>query len=102
MILLRMNIMILGSGGREHALAWKISKSKLCDNLYIAPGNGGTILEGENISIDINNFEEVKDHVFKKNIDLVIVGPEEPLVRGIVDYFKNDNELKRSRIVIKL
>ena len=98
MILLRMNIMILGSGGREHALAWKISKSKLCDNLYIAPGNGGTILEGENISIDINNFEEVKDHVLKKNIDLVIVGPEEPLVRGIVDYFKNDNELKNIKI----
>ncbi len=98
MILLRMNIMILGSGGREHALAWKISKSKLCDNLYIAPGNGGTSLEGENISIDINNFEEVKNHVLIKNIDLVIVGPEEPLVRGIVDYFKHDNELKNIKI----
>ena len=90
--------MILGSGGREHALAWKISKSKLCDNLYIAPGNGGTSLEGENISIDINNFEEVKNHVLIKNIDLVIVGPEEPLVRGIVDYFKHDNELKNIKI----
>ncbi len=98
MILLRMNIMILGSGGREHALAWKISKSKLCDNLYIAPGNGGTSIEGENISIDINNFEEVKNHVLLKNIDLVIVGPEEPLVRGIVDYFKHDNELKNVKI----
>ena len=98
MILLRMNIMILGSGGREHALAWKISKSKLCDNLYIAPGNGGTSLEGKNISIDINNFEEVKNHVLIKNIDLVIVGPEEPLVRGIVDYFKHDNELKNIKI----
>jgi len=93
-----MNIMILGSGGREHALAWKISKSKLCDNLYIAPGNGGTRIEGENISIDINDFKEVKLHVLKKNIDLVIVGPEEPLVRGIVDYFKNDNELKNIKI----
>jgi len=93
-----MNIMILGSGGREHALAWKISKSKLCDNLYIAPGNGGTSIEGENISIDINNFEEVKNHVLIKNIDLVIVGPEEPLVRGIVDYFKHDNELKNIKI----
>ena len=90
--------MILGSGGREHALAWKISKSKLCDNLYIAPGNGGTSIEGENISIDINNFEEVKNHVLIKNIDLVIVGPEEPLVRGIVDYFKHDNELKNIKI----
>ncbi|PDH40684.1 MAG: phosphoribosylamine--glycine ligase [Rhodothermaeota bacterium MED-G19] len=93
-----MNIMILGSGGREHALAWKISKSKLCDNLYIAPGNGGTSLEGENISIDINNFKEIKNHVLIKNIDLVIVGPEEPLVRGIVDYFKHDNELKNIKI----
>ena len=58
-----MNIMILGSGGREHALAWKISKSKLCDNLYIAPGNGGTNIEGINIPLNINNFKEVKDCV---------------------------------------
>ena len=90
--------MILGSGGREHALAWKISKSKLCDNLYIAPGNGGTNIEGINIPLNINNFKEVKDCVLKKSIHLVIVGPEEPLVNGIVDFFKEDNDLKKIKI----
>ena len=93
-----MNIMILGSGGREHALAWKISKSKLCDNLYIAPGNGGTSIEGINLSLNINDFKEVKDCVLKKSINLVIVGPEEPLVNGIVDFFKEDNDLKKVKI----
>ena len=93
-----MNIMILGSGGREHALAWKISKSKLSDNLYIAPGNGGTSIEGINIPLNINNFKEVKDCILKKSIDLVIVGPEEPLVNGIVDFFKEDNDLKKIKI----
>ena len=93
-----MNIMILGSGGREHALAWKISKSKLSDNLYIAPGNGGTSIEGINIPLNINDFKEVKDCVLKKSIDLVIVGPEEPLVNGIVDFFKEDNDLKKINI----
>ena len=90
--------MILGSGGREHALAWKISKSKLSDNLYIAPGNGGTSIEGINVPLNINNFKEVKDCVLKKSIDLVIVGPEEPLVNGIVDFFKEDNDLKKIKI----
>ena len=90
--------MILGSGGREHALAWKISKSKLSDNLYIAPGNGGTSIEGINIPLNINNFKEVKDCVLKKSVDLVIVGPEEPLVNGIVDFFKEDNDLKKIKI----
>ena len=90
--------MILGSGGREHALAWKISKSKLSDNLYIAPGNGGTSIEGINIPLNINNFKEVKDCILKKSIDLVIVGPEEPLVNGIVDFFKEDNDLKKIKI----
>ena len=93
-----MNIMILGSGGREHALAWKISKSKLSDNLYIAPGNGGTSIEGINVPLNINNFKEVKDYVLEKSIDLVIVGPEEPLVNGIVDFFKEDNDLEKVKI----
>ena len=93
-----MNIMILGSGGREHALAWKISKSKLSDNLYIAPGNGGTSIVGINVTLDINNFNEIKDYVLEKNIELVIVGPEEPLVRGIVDFFKEDKDLKKVKI----
>ena len=90
--------MILGSGGREHALAWKISKSKLSDNLYIAPGNGGTSIEGVNVPLNINNFKEVKDYVLEKSIDLVIVGPEEPLVNGIVDFFKEDNDLEKVKI----
>ena len=90
--------MILGSGGREHALAWKISKSKLSDNLYIAPGNGGTSIEGINVPLNINNFKEVKDYVLEKSINLVIVGPEEPLVNGIVDFFKEDNDLEKVKI----
>ena len=90
--------MILGSGGREHAISWKISQSEKCKNLYIAPGNAGTSLVGNNLLININDFEEVKFNVIEKSIDLVVVGPEEPLVRGIVDFFKSDNELKHVKI----
>ena len=93
-----MNILILGSGGREHAISWKISQSEKCSNLYIAPGNAGTGLVGNNLSININDFKEVKLNVIEKSIDLVIVGPEEPLVRGIVDFFKSDDELKHVKI----
>ena len=93
-----MNILILGSGGREHAISWKISQSEKCRNLYIAPGNAGTGLIGNNLSININDFKEVKLNVIEKSIDLVIVGPEEPLVRGIVDFFKSDDELKHVKI----
>ena len=90
--------MILGSGGREHAISWKISQSEKCKNLYIAPGNAGTSLVGNNLLININDFEEVKFTVIEKSIDLVVVGPEEPLVRGIVDFFKLDDELKHVKI----
>ena len=93
-----MNILVLGSGGREHAISWKISQSKKCSNLYIAPGNAGTGLVGNNLSVNINDFKEVKLNVIEKSIDLVIVGPEEPLVRGIVDFFKSDDELKHVKI----
>ena len=93
-----MNILILGSGGREHAISWKISLSDKCSNLYIAPGNAGTGSVGNNLSVNINDFEEVKLNVIEKAIDLVIVGPEEPLVRGIVDFFKSDDELKDVKI----
>ena len=93
-----MNILILGSGGREHAISWKISQSEKCSNLYIAPGNAGTGLVGNNLSVNINDFKEVKLNVIEKSIDLVIVGPEEPLVRGIVDFFKSDDELKHVKI----
>ena len=93
-----MNILVLGSGGREHAISWKISQSEKCSNLYIAPGNAGTGLVGNNLSVNINDFKEVKLNVIEKSIDLVIVGPEEPLVRGIVDFFKSDDELKHVKI----
>ena len=93
-----MNILILGSGGREHTLAWKISQSPKCKKLFIAPGNGGTHKLGQNISVDINNFEEVKAVVISNKIDLVVVGPEDPLVNGIVNYFEGSYELRNVKI----
>ncbi len=88
-----MNLLLLGSGGREHALAWKLDQSPLLDALVIAPGNAGTADYGMNMNIDILDFEAVKKIVLEENIDLVLVGPEEPLVRGIYDFFKSDTEL---------
>jgi phosphoribosylamine--glycine ligase len=88
-----MNILLLGSGGRESAFAWKISQSSQCAKLFIAPGNGGTAAYGKNINIDPNNFEAVKALVLKENITLVVVGPEEPLVNGIHDFFLNDESI---------
>ncbi len=85
-----MNVLILGSGGREHALAWKFSQSPLLDRLFIAPGNAGTAAIGENIPITVNDFERIKSFVLQKDIKLVVVGPEEPLVNGIYDFFKQD------------
>jgi len=93
-----MNILILGSGGREHTFAWKISQSPLCKKLFIAPGNGGTSRYGENIYVDINNFDEIKNLVIDNKIDFVLVGPEDPLVNGIVDYFAQSYELKNVKI----
>ena len=88
-----MNILLLGSGGRESAFAWKISQSSQCSQLFIAPGNGGTNAYGKNVNINPNNFDAVKALVLKENITLVVVGPEEPLVNGIHDFFINDEEL---------
>ncbi len=88
-----MNLLLLGSGGREHALAWKLDQSPLLDALVIAPGNAGTADYGQNVNIDILDFEAVKKLVLEEKIDLVLVGPEEPLVRGIYDFFKADKEL---------
>ncbi len=85
-----MNILLLGSGGREHALSWKIAQSNLLSKLYIAPGNAGTAQVGTNIPINPNDFSEVKNFVIENKIEMVIVGPEEPLVRGIKDYFLNN------------
>lgn len=88
-----MNILILGSGGREHAFAWKIKQSPKCKRLYIGPGNAGTGLIGENVSLDPNSFPEIGDFVVSNNIDLVVVGPEVPLALGIRDYFKQRDDI---------
>lgn len=85
-----MNILLLGSGGREHALAWKIAQSKQVGKLYIAPGNAGTSGVGENVNIKADDFEAIKQFAKDHQIDMVVVGPEDPLVKGIYDEFKND------------
>ncbi len=89
-----MNILILGSGGREHAFAWKINQSPLCDRLYIAPGNAGTAHLGANAPLSPTDFPAVKKFVLENEIEMVVVGPEVPLVEGIWDYFANDEHLK--------
>lgn len=88
-----MNILLLGSGGREHALAWKLAQSPLCDALFIAPGNPGTAQCGTNLSFSATDFEAIKQCCIDENIGLVVVGPEDPLVKGIVDYLKLQPEL---------
>ncbi len=85
-----MKILLLGSGGREHALAWKIAQSPRCEKLYIAPGNAGTCHVGENVPIGVNDFAKLKDFAADNAIDMVVVGPEDPLVNGIYDAFAND------------
>lgn len=94
-----MNILILGSGGREHALAWKFSQSDLCTRLFIAPGNAGTSDCGTNTDLDIMNFEQVGDFCKKENIDLVMVGPEDPLVSGVYDFFENNAALNEIHVI---
>jgi phosphoribosylamine--glycine ligase len=94
-----MNILLLGSGGREHALAWKLAQSAKLGNLYIAPGNAGTSDCGENLALDISNFDAIKKEVMSRSVDLVIVGPEAPLVGGISDYFANDSDLKSVPVI---
>lgn len=89
-----MNVLIIGSGGREHAFAWKIAQSKQLQNLYIAPGNAGTAQCGTNINIAVTDFEAIKNLVWEKDINLVLVGPEDPLVLGIHDFFLQDDVLK--------
>lgn len=96
---LYMNVLILGSGGREHAFAWKIAQSKQLENLYIAPGNAGTAQCGTNINVSVNDFDGIKNIVWEKNIDMVLVGPEDPLVKGIHDYFLQDEVLKDVAVI---
>lgn len=94
-----MKLLLLGSGGREHALAWKIAQSPKIEKLFIAPGNAGTRNVGENVDVTPTDFDAVKAFVLNNCIDMVIVGPEDPLVKGIYDYFKNDEELKGIPVV---
>lgn len=94
-----MNVLILGSGGREHALAWKLAQSKKVNKVFIGPGNAGTSDSGINLKINPEIFTEVKDAVINNKIDIVVVGPEAPLVSGIHDYFLNDGELKKIPVI---
>ena len=94
-----MKILLLGSGGREHALAWKIAQSPLVDKLYIAPGNAGTASVGENIALKADDFDGIASFVLAKGIDMVVVGPEDPLVKGINDYFKSRKELSSIPVI---
>ena len=89
-----MKLLLLGSGGREHALAWKIAQSPKIDKLFIAPGNAGTASVGENVSVKADDFEGIKAFVLANGIDMVVVGPEDPLVKGVYDFFKQDAQLK--------
>lgn len=94
-----MKLLLLGSGGREHALAWKIAQSPKIEKLYIAPGNAGTAAVGENVPMKADDFEAVKAFVLQHGIDMVVVGPEDPLVKGIYDFFKSDAQLQAVPVI---
>jgi phosphoribosylamine--glycine ligase len=94
-----MKILLLGGGGREHALAWKIAQSKKVEKLFVAPGNAGTSTVGENVAIGVNEFGRIKDFVVANNIDMVVVGPEDPLVNGIYDEFKSDSRVANVPVI---
>tara|TARA_R100000935_G_scaffold58092_1_gene93869 strand:- start:2201 stop:3472 length:1272 start_codon:yes stop_codon:yes gene_type:complete len=94
-----MNILILGAGGREHTLAWKLKQSPKLKNLYVAPGNAGTAAIAKNVPIGVNDFEAIKKCVLSENIEMVIVGPEDPLVNGVHDFFLNDADLKNIPVI---
>lgn len=94
-----MNILILGAGGREHAFAYKIAQSPLCDRLFVAPGNAGTAQLATNVALAVTDFDTIKALVIKEDIKMVVVGPEDPLVRGIYDYFKADKQLQNVAVI---
>ena len=94
-----MNILLLGSGGREHALAWKISQSPKVDKLFIAPGNAGTKEVGENVNIKVTDFDAIAEFVLANGVSMVVVGPEDPLVKGVYDYFQADERLKEIAVI---
>src|SRR5690554_1122155 len=94
-----MRILLLGSGGREHAIAWKLSMSSELERLFIAPGNAGTKKHGENVDIEPTDFESLKEFSIQEKIDMLVVGPEIPLVQGVVDFFNEDEELKHIAVI---
>ena len=94
-----MTILLLGSGGREHAFAWKMIQSPLCDTLFVAPGNAGTAAIANNININPTDFPAIKDFVLKEKVEMVVVGPEDPLVKGIYDFFLNDADLRNIPVI---
>ncbi len=94
-----MTILLLGSGGREHAFAWKMIQSPLCDTLFVAPGNAGTAAIANNININPTDFPAIKDFVLKEKVEMVVVGPEDPLVKGIYDFFLNDPDIKHVPVI---
>ncbi len=94
-----MNILLIGAGGREHTLAWKLTQSQLCNHLFIAPGNAGTALCGTNLHIAVSDFDELGKACLQNEVDMIFVGPEEPLVKGIYDHFKGDKELEHIHVI---
>ena len=94
-----MNLLIVGSGAREHAFAWKIAKSSMCNKLFIAPGNAGTSELGTNVEVEVNDFERIKKLAIDEEIDMLIVGPEDPLVNGIFDFFNETEDLKHITVI---
>ena len=94
-----MNVLVLGSGGREHAVISSFINSKLVNKIYALPGNGGTSTIATNIQGDVNDFKKIKEEVINNNISLVFVGPEDPIVNGIYDFFKSDNSLKKLKLL---
>ena len=94
-----MKVLLLGSGGREHALAWKIAQSPKIEKLYIAPGNAGTSAVGENVAIKATDFPTLKAFALEHKIDMIVVGPEDPLVQGIFDFFKEDAATRHIAVI---
>ena len=94
-----MTILLLGSGGREHAFAWKMIQSPLCDTLFVAPGNAGTASIATNVNMSPTDFDAIKAFVIENNVEMVVVGPEDPLVKGIYDFFLNDDKLNHIPVI---
>ena len=94
-----MRVLLLGSGGREHALAWKMAQSSILEELFIAPGNAGTKMHGKNVDMSVNDFKAIKKFVIENTVDIVVVGPEDPLVNGIADFFQADEELSKVSVI---